>query len=97
MDLSFTLEEMETLYGQANAYAGQFEAAINNLDSAVRELGSLWTSEETGTYEAFKNLYNEKKKTLVDALEYMKKFCAKIEEKRADFSAASNTVKNTFE
>lgn len=97
MNLSFTLEEMEALHGEATAYTAQFQAAIENLDSAVKELAGYWTSEETGTYQAFQSLYNEKKQTLLAALEYMKKFCAKIEEKRSDFSAASNKVKNTFE
>lgn len=97
MDLTFTLEEMDTLHSQATAYTNQFRAAIENLDSAVSELSGYWTSEETGTYQEFQNLYNTRKKTLLDALEYMNKFCAKIEEKRADFESASNKVKNTFE
>ena len=97
MDLQFTLEEMEALYAEATAYTNKFKAAIDGLDSAVKELGGYWTSEETGTYQSFQSLYNTKKQTLVEAYDYMKKFCAKIEEKRADFSAAANKVKNTFE
>lgn len=97
MDLQFTLEGMEELYAEASAYTQKFSEAISSLDSAINELSGYWTSEETGTYQAFQNLYNAKKQTLVAALEYMKKFCAKVEEKRADFESASNRVKNTFE
>ena len=97
MNLQFTLEEMEALYSEAQSYTQQFRAAIENLDSAVKELSGYWASEETGTYQEFQNLYNEKKATLVSALEYMNRFCAKVEEKRADFAEASNNIKNRFE
>lgn len=97
MNLQFTLEEMDSLYEEATAYTQQFDAAIQNLDSAVNELSGYWTSEETGTFQEFQNLYKTKRKTLVEAKEYMSKFCAKVAEKRSDFSAAANKVKNTFE
>ncbi len=97
MNLQFTLEEMEGLYAEATSYTQQFQAAIENLDSAVKELSGYWTSEETGTYQTFQNLYNTKKQTLLSALDYMKQFCAKVEEKRADFQEASNNIKNRFE
>lgn len=97
MNLQFTLEEMDALYQEATAYTQQFEAAIENLDNAVNELSGYWTSEETGTYQSFQNLYKTKKQTLIAARDYMKKFCAKVSEKRSDFTAAANKVKNTFE
>ena len=97
MNLQFTLEEMEGLYSEASALTQQFQAAIENLDSAVKELGVYWTSDETGTYQSFQNLYNTKKQTLVAALDYMKQFCQKVDQKRVDFQDASNKVKNSFE
>ena len=97
MNLEFNLAEMEGLYVEATSYMQQFQAAIENLDSAINELSGYWTSDETGTYQAFKQLYNTRKQTLLSALDYMKQFCAKLEEKRMDFQDASNKVKNSFE
>ena len=97
MNLGFTLEEMDSVYAQATAYTNSFKAAIDSLDSTVKELSGYWTSEETGTYQAFQNLYNTRKQTLTEAYEYMRKFCAKIEEMRENFDAAANSVKNRFE
>ena len=97
MDLQFTLEEMEGVYAQATAYTNSFKATIESLDSTVKGLAAYWTSDETGTYEAFKNLYENKKRTLEEAYEYMTKFCAKIEEMKESLDAASSTTKSKFE
>ena len=61
MNLQFTLGEMDNLYAEATGYKNQFKAAIENLDAAVKELAGYWSSEETGTYQKFQTLYNEKK------------------------------------
>lgn len=92
MNLQFGLGEMDSLYSEATGYKNQFKAAIENLDAAVNELAGYWTSEETGTYQRFQTLYKEKKAVLQEALDYMTKFCAKIEEKREDFKEAADTV-----
>lgn len=92
MNLQFTLGEMESLYAEATGYKNQFKAAIENLDAAVNELSGYWASEETGTYQRFQALYKEKKAVLQEALDYMSKFCAKVEEKREDFKAAAEAV-----
>ena len=92
LSLQFSLEGMDSLYEEATGYKNQFKAAIDNLDAAVKELSEYWTSEETGTYQQFQTLYNEKKQILTAAYDYMSKFCLKIDEKRADFKAAADTV-----
>ena len=94
MNLQFTLGEMDNLYAEATGYKNQFKAAIENLGAAVKELAGYWSSEETGTYQKFQTLYNEKKQILQEALDYMTKFCAKVETKRADFKAAADAVNN---
>jgi len=95
MNLGFTIREINSTHDSAVGYRNKFEEAIQNLDAAVNELASYWTSGETGTYEEFKELYNRNKKTLQDARDYMNKFIAKLEEKSGDFEeAASQTISN---
>ena len=97
MNLQFTLGDMENLYSEATGYKDKFKAAIENLDAAVKELGGYWSSEETGTYQQFQNLYNEKKAILQEALDYMTKFCIKVDQKRADFKEAADRVNRAAE
>lgn len=97
MDLQFSIGGMEELHSQAVAYKNQFDNAIHNLDDAINELSGYWTSEEVGTYQAFLNLYKEKRSILIEALNYMNQFCIKTETKKEDFETAANTVKKSFE
>ena len=97
MDLQFTLEEMEEVYAQATAYTNSFKATIDSLDSTIQSLATYWTSDETGTYQTFKSLYETRKQTLTEAYEYMKKFCAKIEEMKNNLDEASNRANSKFE
>ena len=97
MELRFTLKDMDSVYAEATGYTTDFKAAMDNLDNSVNALGGYWTSDETGTYQTFQELYNTKKQTLIEAYEYMKKFCAKIDEMRSEFDSASTNSKNRFE
>ena len=92
LSLQFSLDGMEGLYDEAVGYKNNFKKAMDDLDAAVKELGQYWTSDETGTYQQFQSLYNEKKNLLISAYDYMEKFCAKIESKKNDFKAAADSV-----
>lgn len=94
--LKFSLEEMQTVLEQARKYQASYANAINSLETEIAELGSNWTSRETGTYEAFKAKYDEKIVSLKNANDMMIEFCNQISSKIAEFEDATSAAKNLF-
>ncbi len=92
----FNLAEMENLYLEASKHEAAFRGGIREMDKIVEELSSLWTSDETGTYETFRQLFKEKLPSLNEGDDYMKAFCNKVEEKRSDFQSAANRTNNSL-
>ena len=76
---------------------------INSREDKVIALEQLvnWLSSGEGNEvfdeEAFFDKYNEKKGSLTEAAEYMKRFCDKLREKIEDFDGAATAIKNSFE
>ena len=97
MDLEFNLEKMDNLYLEATRYQTGFLKAIENLDTTINDLEKSWISDETNTYQEFKKLYDDKKKTLLDAYENIVKYTEKINEKIKEYTDSSERVKNSFE
>ena len=91
-DLGFSLSGMENVYEMGTKYTANFDEAIKELDAAVHKLSTYWASEETGTYQKFESLYKEKRAVLVQARDYMQRFCNKVEEQRDGFETAAADV-----
>lgn len=94
--VKFSLAEMENTYLQASNDQETFSKSIDEINKIVNELSSVWTSDETNTYETFKQLFNEKYPALVEGNEMMKTFCSKIQEKKEDFQEAAQRSINMF-
>lgn len=97
MALKFTLEEMQTTLENAVNQTNKYSEAIATIEESINKLSSSWVSKEIGTYEEFLNKYNEKKQSLYDAKDHMKRFCDKLREKISEFSEAATAIKNSFE
>ena len=95
--VGFTLSKMGELYTNATECEKAYAEAVAGLESNISSLASYWTSAETGTYEAFKQLFDEKLKTLKEADELMKQFCQKIEERKEIFNDAAKKTIGLFE
>ena len=83
--LSFSLEEMRQLAADVNTQETIFANGVEEIKTIVEEIHSLWTSEETGTYEAFKALFDEKYPSLEEADSMMKSYYQLIDQKADDF------------
>ena len=94
--LAFNLAEMENLYLEASKYEKSFRSGIQEMDKIVEEIGTMWTSGETGTYENFKQWFKQKLPALNEGDDYMKTFCNKVEEKRNDFEGAAKRENNSM-
>ena len=97
MEISFTLNELDEVYLEALKYYQTYKKSIDLLKRIVDELQKYWQSEETGTYESFITLFNEKYKVLLDIGEQMKQYCDKLNEKKSSLQFASKSVINNFE
>ena len=58
---------------------------------------TIWISGKTGSYEQFKNLYEEKKVKLIEASVLMSKICKRLEEKILNFKELTQNTINYFE
>ena len=92
----FNLAEMENLHAEASKHEAAFREGIREMDKIVEELSSMWTSNETGTYETFRQLFKEKLPALDEGDNYMKAFCDKVEQKKNDFQNAANRTNSSF-
>lgn len=97
MALKFTLEEMQTTLDNAVAQTKKYSGAIARIEESINTLSSSWVSNEIGTYQTFVDKYNEKKQTLLDAADYMNRFCNKLREKTEEFDDAAKVIKDSFE
>ena len=95
--VKFNLEEMENMYVEASNHEANFRNGIEEINNIVSQIHDIWTSEETGTYEAFENLFKEKYPKLQEGDDCMKKFCEKVQEKKEDFKQAAQDSINLFE
>ena len=96
-EVSFTLSKMEEVFSEGSECEVAFANAIAALDANIANLANYWVSSETGTYEAFKALYDQKKPKLQEADQLMKEFLAKIEERKNRYSEAATRTINMFE
>lgn len=96
-EISFSLEQMENVYLEAYGYYDIFKNSIDEIDLSIESLGKIWTSNETGTYEQFKQMYKEKYPTLVEAKDMMEQFINVLNQKKEDFQQAANDTISSFE
>ncbi len=94
--VKFNLAEMQNLYDEASNYENTFKTGIDELEQLVKGLSEVWTSNETGTYESFKSLFDEKLPLLLSGDECMKEFCDKVKTKKEDFDQAAKDTINLF-
>lgn len=95
--IKFGLARMEAVYSQAKSDETVFKNSIDEIYQLINEIGALWTSEETGTYEAFKKMFDDKYPRLDEGDKLMETFCNKIEQKKTDFAKASSDSLSLFE
>ena len=97
MALKFTLQEMQTTLDNAIAQKNIYSGAIAKIEQSINTLSSSWVSDEIGTYQTFVDKYNEKKQSLIDAADYMSRFCTKLDEKITEFDETATAINNSFE
>lgn len=94
--LKFSIAEMTSIHASAVTYQSAYSDAIESLKTEISVLSNNWKSDETGTYEAFKQKFDEKIGTLELARDMMKEFCDRIESKKNEFEDAATTAKGLF-
>lgn len=94
--LRFTISEMREVHGRASEYYKNYADAIAQLKAEIDALSNNWTSDETGTYQAFKAKFDEKSGTLDEAAGMMNTFCQNLESKMNELDDAATTAKNLF-
>jgi len=95
--LQFSIAEMQETYATALKYQETYTNALESLKKEIEHLSNNWVSDETGTYEAFKEKFDEKLVRLEEARDMMKEFCNQLEIKMQEFQDAATTAKNAFE
>lgn len=95
--LSFSLEDMRTLASDVATQEKQFKDGVEQIKALVEKIHEIWTSEETGTYEEFKALFDAKYPNLLDGDAMMVEFKNLVERKADDFEDAANRSKAAFE
>lgn len=95
--VKFSLERMAQLHDEAETYETSFKNSIEEIKSLVETIGTMWTSEETGTYEKFKELFDEKYPKLTEGDDLMKEFCSAVETKMNEFNEAATQSMNLFD
>jgi hypothetical protein len=96
-ELKFTLKEMENVYYEANNEYLIFKNSLEELDKIINQLGEIWKSEETETYETFIIQYKEKYFKLIETRDLMNLFCNILQEKKEEYISSSKETKNSFE
>ena len=97
MELDFTVSKMEELHADAINYFEIYKNSLEEMNRIINELPTIWTSNETYTYQEFFQKYKEKYPKLLEARDMMNKFCNQIEKKKNEFIEVSNNSINSFE
>ena len=97
MELAYSIEELEKIYEEANSYYLTYKNSLESLNRIINNMQTIWISGKTGSYEQFKNLYEEKKVKLIEASILMSKICKRLEEKILNFKELTQNTINYFE
>ncbi len=95
--LSFGLEAMRDLAEEVQQQERKYIDGVEQIQSLITRMGEIWTSKETGTYEAFKALFDEKYPDLIDGDHLMLEFKENINKYADNFENAANESKNSYE
>lgn len=95
--LSFGLEAMRDLAEDVQTQEKIYKDGVDQIQSLITRIGEIWTSKETGTYEAFKALFDEKYPDLIDGDNLMLEFKKSINTYADNFEGASNESKSKYE
>mgnify|MGYP003183414707 CR=1 FL=1 len=87
--LSFGLEAMRDLALDIEKQEKLYRDSVDQIQTLITKIGQSWTSEETGTYEAFKNLFEQKYPSLIDGDTLMLEFKKSINTHADNFEGAS--------
>ena len=96
-ELSFNLAKLNELYNQALDNLNKYKESLDSVKSEITKIGDNWISTDTGTYEAFKEKFEEKESRLNEAVTLMQEFVNILSLKINDYEAASQKVNNSFQ
>ena len=95
-DLSFNLNKLKDLYNEALNNLNKYKEALETVKSEIIKIGDNWTSSDTGTFEAFKEKFEEKEGRLNEAVTLMQEFVNNLLMKINDYESATQKVNNSF-
>lgn len=96
-DLSFDLNKLKDLYNEALNNLNKYKEALETVKNEIIKIGDNWISSDTGTYEAFKEKFEEKEAKLNDAVILMQEFVNNILLKIDAYESATQSVGSSFE
>ena len=97
MELSYSLKEMDAIWEESLGYYHEYKESVDSLKQIVEELKNCWQSNETGSFEEYQKLFQEKYKKLLEIEVLMKRLIDVLEQKRKAYQEASEDVIESFE
>ena len=73
-DLSFDLNKLKDLYNETLNNLNKYKEALEIVKSEIKKIGDNWISNDTGTFETFKEKFEEKEGKLNEAVTMMQEF-----------------------
>ena len=96
-DLSFNINKLKDLYNEALTNLNKCKEAFETVKSEMIKIGDNWTSNETKTYESFKEKFEEKEGKLNEMILLMQEFVNNLSMKINDYESATQKINNSFE
>ena len=96
-DLSFDLNKLKDLYNEDLNNINKYKEALETVKNEIIKIGDNWISGDTGTYDAFKEKFEEKEAKLNDAVILMQEFVNNILLKIDAYESAIQSVGSSFE
>ena len=91
------MSRLKDLYNEALNNLNKYKEALETVKNEIIKIGDNWISGDTGTYEAFKEKFEEKEAKLNDAVILMQEFVNNILLKIDAYESATQSVDSSFE
>ncbi len=96
-ELSFNLAKLNELKSQALDNLNKYKEALDSVKNEITKIGDNWISTDTGTYEAFKEKFEEKEGRLNEAVILMQEFVNNLSIKINEYESATANLNGSFQ
>ena len=90
--LDYSISGMEETSQEARQHLERYQQRKADLEERIKNLQNYWKSDETGTFEAFRDNFNSSLPDLANAESNMISFISKLDEKAEDFSRTGKNI-----